>query len=104
MLTQGRYKAILVDADSYLLELARYVVLNPVRARMVADAGDWPWSSDGAMVGAQDAPDWLAIDGLLAVFAETRGEARLGYMGSVPAGSGGDPVRLAVSPAPPAGR
>jgi REP element-mobilizing transposase RayT len=44
-LFQGRYKAILVDADTYLLELARYVVLNPVRAGMVADAGDWPWSS-----------------------------------------------------------
>ncbi len=52
-LFQGRYKAILVDADRYLLELARLVVLNPVRAGMVADAGDWPWSSNGAMVGAQ---------------------------------------------------
>ena len=44
-LFQGRYKAILVDADSYLLELARYVVLNPVRARMVRKPGAWPWSS-----------------------------------------------------------
>jgi REP element-mobilizing transposase RayT len=47
---QGRYKAILVEKDSYLLELARYVVLNPVRAGMVSDAGDWPWSSYPARV------------------------------------------------------
>lgn len=42
---QGRFKAILVDSDAYLLELARYVVLNPVRAGMVEGAQDWPWSS-----------------------------------------------------------
>ena len=42
---QGRFKAILVDADSYFLELAPYVVLNPVRAGMVRDPGKWPWSS-----------------------------------------------------------
>ncbi|MEF8793266.1 MAG: transposase [Thiohalorhabdus sp.] len=46
-LFQGRYKAILVDGDSYLLELARYVVLNPVRAGMVRNPGDWPWSNGG---------------------------------------------------------
>jgi putative transposase len=51
-LFQGRYKSILVDADSYLLELSRYVVLNPVRAGMVKSARDWPWSSYRAMVGA----------------------------------------------------
>ncbi len=39
---QGRYKAILVQKDAYLLELARYIVLNPVRARMVRKADDWP--------------------------------------------------------------
>lgn len=48
---QGRYKAILVEKDSHLLALARYVVLNPVRAGMVGDVGDWPWSSHAAMVG-----------------------------------------------------
>lgn len=42
---QGRYKAILVEKDAYLLELSRYIVLNPVRARMVRSAKDWPWSS-----------------------------------------------------------
>jgi len=48
---QGRYKAILVDKDSYLLELARYIVLNPVRARMLRSAEDWPWSSYRATAG-----------------------------------------------------
>jgi putative transposase len=42
---QGRYKAILVEKDAHLLELARYVVLNPARAAMVGHAGEWPWSS-----------------------------------------------------------
>ena len=58
-LFQGRYKAILIDGDSYLLELARYVVLNPVRAGMVKGPGEWPWSSYLAMVGKQSSPPWL---------------------------------------------
>ena len=68
---QGRFKAIVVDRDNYLLELARYVVLNPVRAGMVQDAGAWPWSSYGAMLApaGQPAPQWLATDKLLAYFA-----------------------------------
>ncbi len=53
---QGRYKAILVEKDSHLLELARYVVLNPVRAGMVSDATDWPWSSFAAITGTQEVP------------------------------------------------
>jgi len=48
---QGRYKAILVQKEAYLLELARYVVRNPVRARMVRAPGEWPWSSYRAMIG-----------------------------------------------------
>jgi len=55
-LFQGRYKAILVDADTYLMELIRYVVLNPVRAGMVDQPGKWPWSSYNAMVGETSAP------------------------------------------------
>ena len=74
-LFQGRYKAILVDEDSYLLELTRYVVLNPVRAGMVELPGDRRWSSYLDMLGARSAPHWLAIDGLLAQFAVERQEA-----------------------------
>ena len=72
---QGRYKAILVDKDSYLLELSRYVVLNPVRARMVRDAGDWPWSSYLSMTGQADSPEWLQTDAILAQFGEQRNDA-----------------------------
>jgi len=50
-LFQGRFKAIIVDRESYLLELARYVVLNPVRAGLVSRPEDWPWSSYRAMAG-----------------------------------------------------
>jgi len=55
-LFQGRYKAIVVDADAYLLEVACYIVLNPVCAGMVSDPGDWAWSSYNATVGEAVAP------------------------------------------------
>ena len=74
---QGRYKAILVEKDAYLLELARYVVLNLVRAGMVARAEDWSWTFYRAMIGAEPAPAWLAVDGLLRGFGRTRSEARI---------------------------
>lgn len=63
-LLQGRYKAILVDRDTYLLELCRYVELNPVRARMVAAPQDWPWSSYLAHRLHAPTPPWLDCDGL----------------------------------------
>ena len=78
-LFQGRFKAVLVDADSYLLELTRYVVLNPVRAHMVKSAGDWPWSSYRATIGEADAPTWLETDGLLAQFGHRRSRAVAAY-------------------------
>lgn len=56
---QGRYKAILVVKDSYLLELARYVVLNPVRAHRVNDVNVWLWSSYHAMTEQAACPSWL---------------------------------------------
>ncbi len=42
---QGRYKSILIEKESYLRELSRYIVLNPVRARMVRKVVDWPWAA-----------------------------------------------------------
>lgn len=53
---QGRYQAIIVQKESYLVELARYVVLNPVRARMVHTPDQWPWSSYRATAGLCEAP------------------------------------------------
>lgn len=78
-LFQGRFKAILVDSDAYLLELARYVVLNPVRAGMAKKPADWKWSSYRASVGLEPAPGWLAEDGLLAMFAKRRSLAQQRY-------------------------
>lgn len=76
---QGRYKAILVEKDSYLLELARYVVLNPVRAGMVRDAGKWAWSSYRYMIGQEFAPAWLQTDWLLGQFSLQRARAITKY-------------------------
>lgn len=67
-LFQGRFKGILVDRDAYLLEVCRYVDLNPVRAGMVAEAAQWPWSSYCAHVGLAVVPPWLdsaAVHGYL---------------------------------------
>jgi putative transposase len=69
---QGRYKAILVEKNSYLLELARYIVLNPVRAGMVRSAKDWPWSSYRATVGQCDTLDFLKVEWILAAFASRK--------------------------------
>ena len=78
-LFQGRFKAILVDSDAYLLELARYVVLNPVRAGMVKRVGDWRWSSYRASLGLAPADTFLAVDGLLAQFSGRRSVAQTRY-------------------------
>jgi putative transposase len=58
-LFQGRFKAILVDSDSYLLQVCRYVDLNPVRAAMVASPDAYHWSSYRALIGLVNKPDWL---------------------------------------------
>jgi len=91
-LFQGRYKAILVDGDEYLLELTRYVVLNPVRAGMVELPGDWHWSSYLDMLGERSSPDWLATDGLLAQFSAERREAVRRYVRFVAEGIGEESI------------
>jgi len=85
---QGRYKAILVEKDRHLLELARYVVLNPVRAGMVCEPGAWPWSSYNAMVGTEVAPLWLQTEWMLGQFSPQRGRAIRKYIDFVRAGVG----------------
>lgn len=76
---QGRFKAIVVEKDSYLLELARYIVLNPVRAGMVMEASAYSWSSYQATAGMIHAPGWLTVDWILGQFAKTRSVARRRY-------------------------
>ena len=70
-LFQGRFRAHLVDSEHYLLTLARYIVLNPVRAGMVASPGDWAWSSYRALAGLCSAPPWLWMRTILEQFHPT---------------------------------
>ena len=87
-LFQGRFKAILVDSDAYLLELLRYVVLNPVRAGMVNNAADWVWSSYRQSVGLEPAASWLSVAALLSQFAGQRELAQQHYARFVAEGIG----------------
>ncbi|MCA1805046.1 MAG: transposase [Xanthomonadaceae bacterium] len=87
-LFQGRFKAILVERDEYLLELSRYVVLNPVRARIAETPEDWPWSSHQAMLGRCPAPTWLETDWLMHCFGDRREWARTRYIEFVREGIG----------------
>jgi putative transposase len=87
-LFQGRFKAVLVQKEAHLLELARYVVLNPVRAKMVKAPDDWPWSSYGCVLKDRPAPPWLDTDWLLSQFSSRRSQARKAYQDFVKAGRG----------------
>ena len=78
-LFQGRYKAILVEKEAYLLELARYIVLNPVRAKMVKKPEEWEWSSYRATAGLEGAPSFLTTDWILSQFADERKKAQRLY-------------------------
>ena len=95
-LFERRYRARLVDADRYLLALVRYVHLNPVRARMVADPCDYQWSSHRAYLGAP-CPGWLRIEPVLEVLGRPADTARATYrrfMNEAP----GDAEREAITP------
>ena len=74
-LFQGRYKALLVDAESYLLELVRYIHLNPVRAGLVKDPADYPWSSHAAFLGLETIP-WLTTEWVLGQFGKRMSTAQ----------------------------
>ena len=94
-LFQGRFKAILVDREAYMLELCRYVELNPVRAGMVAVPTDWPWSSYRAHTGQAQAPVWLGSEELWGYLLGTgpasapeRRQAQQAYAELVAAGRG----------------
>lgn len=78
-LFQGRFKAILIQKDSHLLEVCRYVVLNPVRARMVEQPGDWKWSSYRATSGRESPHPCLTHDWILGQFSKTREKAEKEY-------------------------
>ena len=83
---EGRYKAILVEKEPYLLELARYIVLNPVRAGLAQNPEDWRWSSYRAMCREAPSPPWLESDWLLRQFGDDPEEAIKAYRRFVEAG------------------
>jgi REP element-mobilizing transposase RayT len=78
-LFQGRFKAILVEKESYLLELCRYIVLNPVRVKGGAEMGAWKWSSYRATAGLAAVPEFLSVDWLLEQFGKNRPAAQKRY-------------------------
>ena len=75
---QGRYKAIVIDADSYLLELIRYIHLNPVRAGLVSLPEHYPWSSDDSYKD-ESKHSWVTTDWVLSQFSDNRNHARKRY-------------------------
>jgi putative transposase len=91
-LFQGRYKAILIQKDTHLLEVCRYVVLNPVRARMVEKPEDWRWSSYRATGGKETAHPCLTTDWVLGQFSRTRGTAEKEYRQFVKWGIGRESI------------
>lgn len=85
---QGRYHAILVQKERYLLEVSRYIVLNPLRASIVQALNEWPWSSYRYFIGESTHADWLERDALLAQFGDTPASAIAAYKEFVLAGIG----------------
>lgn len=88
-LFQGRYRAPLVDTDHYLLQLVRYIHMNPVRANLVEKLSAYPWSSHHVYLGRQTLP-WLCTDLVLGMLGRGLDKARRQYNAFMSAGSGED--------------
>ncbi|MGC1455064.1 MAG: transposase [Nitrospirota bacterium] len=91
-LFQGRYKAILIQKDSHLLEVCRYVVLNPIRARMIERPEDWKWSSYRATAGMEQSHHCLTREWVLGQFGRTRAKAEKEYRQFVKWGIGKETI------------
>lgn len=87
-LFQGRYKAIIVDKNSYLLELNRYIVLNPVRAGQVNEPADWKWSNHKVLINNSDFPEWYKKERVLRFYGKSYNEAVTKYIEFVNDGLG----------------
>jgi len=83
---QGPYRAISIDRDSHLLEACRYVVLNPVRAGLCAEAGQWRWSSYRATAGLELPPQFLSASDVLGHFGAGAGSPTIGYQAFIAEG------------------
>lgn len=84
---QGRYKSILVEKNSHLLELCRYIVLNPVKAKMIDHPGKWKWSSYLSTSTRNDLPDFLSVEWILLQFDKQKRKSRESYIEFVAGGS-----------------
>lgn len=78
-LFQGRYKAILIQADEYAKELSRYIHLNPVRAGITARPEEYHWSSYKAYAGKGKRPEWLTTDFIHGFFDRNKTKAQEKY-------------------------
>lgn len=97
-LFQGRFTSHLVDCDGYLLAVARYIVLNPVRAGLVSCASDWIWSSYPATAGLIRAPAWLDFSLILDRFdADDWNRAKAAYREFVASGDRSSPWQHLVA-------
>jgi putative transposase len=74
-LFQGRFHSVHLERQSHLLELCRYLVLNPVRGGLCRSAGEWPWSSYRATVGVASRPTFLHVGEILAHFGRDQATA-----------------------------
>ena len=83
---QGRFKAILVERDGFLLELCRYLVLNPLRLKAVKNINRYRWSSYRATAGEIQAPAWLNTDWVLSHFGRSSSVAQRKYAEFIAAG------------------
>ncbi len=88
-LFQGRFTAILVEKEAHLLELCRYVVLNPVRAKLVTHPRLWAWSSYRETAGERPGPTWLTTDWILGQFGNKQRDAQVRYRQFVAEGRDG---------------
>lgn len=78
-LFQGRYRALLVEKDQYLLSLSRYIHLNPMRAGIARRPEEYPYSSYGAYIGRRSREDWMQYDPVLSQFGRNRKGAEENY-------------------------
>lgn len=99
---EGRYRGLLVEREAHLLELARYIVLNPVRAGVSGAPGSWPWSNYRATAGLAPVPEFLTVDWTLAQCGANARHAQASYRRFVRDGhvQGPGPQTCPPEPAP----
>lgn len=77
-----------MQKENYLLELCRYVVLNPVRAGMVEEPGEWEWSSYRAIAGLIKIPEYFTVDWIYSFFSTIKALAQERYRAFIREGMG----------------